>query len=72
MYNKRLSSVVEGGMDSPANSETTLASDFSALASGKKMAVSSETPGLERRITLGERSLAALTSGVADSGTTAR
>ena len=65
--NNRLSSVME---DSPGqdNSELTEQSTFSALASGKKTGSGeSRSRGDERRVALGERSLAALTSGVSDS-----
>lgn len=78
MQNRPVSNVVNS--HSPGfseNSEMTEQSSFSALASGKKRQ-SSKTwspygkldgvDSMERRRTLGERSLAALTSGVADSG----
>lgn len=71
LRNNRLSNVMED--DSPGYSEVTDNSTFSALASGKKTIVVSEAPREhERRRTLGERSLAALTSGMADTGSRSR
>ena len=64
IWNYRLSNVVD--RDSPGrNSDGTASTTFSDLASGNKKGASH--PSDEMKLTLGKMSLAALTSGVADS-----